>query len=185
MWARLQETQLYEKKQAEIILAFGCVRPGPFEQILRHGTELGVTVFIPVITARVNRKPEYRKERWDSVIRSAVAQCGRVAVPYVEPPISLSELLKRDLSSQENLILSTRPDAKPLLRWLDQSSLDRTLILVGPEGGFEQTEELQALKVGFNPVSLGSYPLRTETAAILATGIIAAARDCPNSNQSI
>ncbi|MDQ1240259.1 MAG: rRNA (uracil1498-N3)-methyltransferase, partial [Thermodesulfobacteriota bacterium] len=32
-----------DQDATEIILAFSCVRPGPMEQILRHGTELGVS----------------------------------------------------------------------------------------------------------------------------------------------
>jgi RsmE family RNA methyltransferase len=46
-------------------------------------------------------------------------------------------------------------------------------LLVGPEGGFELSEEEQAIRAGFRPVGLGSHILRTETAAIVAVGVIA------------
>ena len=39
-------------------------------------------------------------------------------------------------------------------------------IIIGPEGGFEQREIDEALKIGGKVISLGSRILRTETAAI-------------------
>ena len=41
-------------------------------------------------------------------------------------------------------------------------------ILIGPEGGFEEKEILEAEKIGGEIVSLGKRILRTETAAITA-----------------
>ncbi|GIX47725.1 MAG: hypothetical protein KatS3mg131_1936 [Candidatus Tectimicrobiota bacterium] len=45
-------------------------------------------------------------------------------------------------------------------------------VLIGPEGGFTAQEVAAAQAQGFVPVSLGPRVLRTETAAIVVTGII-------------
>jgi 16S rRNA (uracil1498-N3)-methyltransferase len=46
------------------------------------------------------------------------------------------------------------------------------VILIGPEGGLTVHEVEMARTEGFITVSLGSHLLRTETAAIVLTGIV-------------
>ena len=46
-------------------------------------------------------------------------------------------------------------------------------LLVGPEGDFSPEEVELAIKAGYRPVSLGSSRLRTETAAVVATTVVA------------
>jgi RsmE family RNA methyltransferase len=62
----------------------------------------------------------------------------------------------------------------PLLEVLETESTREAILLVGPEGGFDKDEEAQAMRAGFVPVTLGSYILRTETAAFVASGVLAA-----------
>ncbi len=47
----------------------------------------------------------------------------------------------------------------------------RTLFVVGPEGGFADTEVRALIDNGFTPVSLGHRVLRWETAALLCLGL--------------
>ena len=76
----LQSDAAPERKEPHVTLAFGSVRPGPFQEILRHGTEIGVSCFVPVISERVTRRPDHRKDRWQSVIASASAQSPQAAL---------------------------------------------------------------------------------------------------------
>lgn len=156
----------------QITLAFGCVRPGPFEEILRHCTELGVCRFVPILTSRTARRPDTRKNRWDAVVAAAAAQAGRATLPAVEAPTTLDTFLRQERKGLK-LILSTEPEATPLLGELQRSPFSQLVVLVGPEGGFEQTEEDRARTNGFSPVSLGLSRLRTETAAVVAVGAAA------------
>lgn len=156
----------------EVTLAFGCVRPGPFEQILRHCTQLGVSCFVPVIARRTERRPDARKDRWHSVVASAAAQAGRADLPVIEAPADLDEFLERDVPGSK-LVLSTHPGASPLLDQLERLPAPRLVLLVGPEGGFEPAEEDRARHQGFTPVSLGPFALRTETAAVVSVGAAA------------
>ncbi|MBP6588795.1 MAG: RNA methyltransferase, partial [Chitinophagaceae bacterium] len=47
-----------------------------------------------------------------------------------------------------------------------------SLICIGPEGDFTPDEIAQALKEGFQPVTLGNTRLRTETAGIVAASLL-------------
>ncbi|MBI5249328.1 MAG: 16S rRNA (uracil(1498)-N(3))-methyltransferase [Desulfomonile tiedjei] len=164
-------------EHVNIILAFACLRPGPMQEILRHCTELGVSVFVPLLTVRANRRPHEKKERWESTVAGASAQCGRVTVPRVLAPTSLSEFL-RDLEPDQVLLLLSRAGrAVPMWEALKGGLHDGIVILVGPEGGLEDAEEAQAVDSGFLHVSLGPRVLRAETAAIVAAGVIALSSD--------
>lgn len=171
-WGEILETGRSDSQGVHITLAFCCVRPGPVEQILRHGTELGVTQFIPLISARANRKPQEKKDRWHAIVASASAQCGRATVPEVEPPLELNTFLQREFHQATNLLLSTSPGAEPILDVLHRNIPGRVLVLVGPEGGFDGTEESGALRAGFHEVSLSRNILRSETAALVAVATV-------------
>jgi 16S rRNA (uracil1498-N3)-methyltransferase len=160
--------------EPRIVLAFSCVRPGPVQEILRHGTELGVSRFLPVVSLRSARRPREKKDRWESVIIAAAEQSGRVRVPAVESPLLLDDLLEREPGTDLGLVLSTAPRTTPVLARLEEQHERDVVILVGPEGGFEPEEETRIHRSGFIPVSLGPGVLRTETAAVVAVGVIAA-----------
>ena len=155
-----------------IALAFACVRPAPFQEILRHGTELGVSHFIPLLTQRTTRRPTEKRERWESIVRSACAQSGRCIPPRVEDPLTLEQFICRGIEEDTRLLLSPNPQAFPLLGLLRNASPQRAVVLVGPEGGLEPSEESFAIDAGFLAVSLGTAILRTETAASIAVGML-------------
>ena len=48
---------------------------------------------------------------------------------------------------------------------------ERVLLIVGPEGGFDEKEVALAAKKGLTPVSLGQRILRAETASIYMASV--------------
>jgi 16S rRNA (uracil1498-N3)-methyltransferase len=120
----------------------------------------------------VTRRPAEKKERWEAIVKSAAEQCGRVQCPEVEAPVMLEEFLESDLGRQTRLLLSPSAQAVPLFEVLETARPGEAVLLVGPEGGFHEDEEAHALGTGFVPVSLGSHILRTETAALMVSGML-------------
>lgn len=173
--ARIQESpERSDSNMPDIVLGFGCVRPGPFEEILRHCTELGVTIFAPLITERVVRRPETKKDRWTAVVVSAAQQCGRVHLPEVYPPADLKAFIYERSSEDLKIVCSQGSSSKPLSKVTSISGISSVVLIVGPEGGLVESEEELLIAEGYLPVRLSSRALRTETAAILATGIASA-----------
>ncbi len=160
-----------------ISLAFSCIRPAPTEEILRHGTELGINEFFPVLAERSNRKPLQAKDRWRHIIESAVSQCGRIDAPTIQDPLALPDFLHAIPHPATRLVLSTEENSPSMLSALGNQLLDRVTILAGPEGGFADREKRLILEVGFQPASLGGNILRTETAALAAVSIVSAWRN--------
>jgi len=144
------------------------------DEILRHGTELGVSRFVPLLSERSNRKPNERKDRWETVVAAAAAQSGRLELPTIEAPMPLKEFLAIKSHTGRNILLVTSPHGSPMLKILDKAAGSPVVILVGPEGGFTPAEEMEAGDAGFVPATLGPGVLRTETAAITAAGIVSA-----------
>lgn len=156
-----------------LTVAAGLIKHrGRFETFLEKAVELGVSEIVPLITARTE-KARLREDRAEGILIAAMKQCGRTRLPLLRKPTSISELLERpfdlglcchegagrDAPLMDALVRETRPAA--------------VTTLVGPEGGFTDTELDSARAAGFRVVSLGRRRLRAETAALAAAACIA------------
>lgn len=74
------------------VLLFAPLKRDATELVVRMGTELGVTHFLPVITERTNTH-RLNRERLGVIAREAAEQCERLDVPAIEPPASLLDRL--------------------------------------------------------------------------------------------
>ncbi len=156
----------------EITLGFSTVRPGPVQEILRHGTELGVSRFVPILSRRANRRPPEKKQRWEAIVASALAQSRRRVLPEIEIPMTFDQFIEWAGQEEVRLLLATGPEAVPILATLEERAPQKVVILAGPEGGLDASEIKKAIDVGFEPVSLSRSILRAETAAVVATGMV-------------
>ena len=149
-----------------------------YEWVLQKGTELGVSAFLPVISARslVQKKDAIaaKQERWESIIREAAEQSHRARLPVLMEAMALVEAVA--LPSCESDILKvcahTSAEATPLRDILRNNQPEECWILIGPEGGFTEDEVSLAQAHGFLVTSLGKRVLRMETAAIASAAII-------------
>ena len=140
-----------------------------YEWILQKGTELGVTEFLPVISQRtlVQKAGQIEKKRlrWELILKEAAEQSHRGKLPILLPVKQFEDCLSGVDEDTCNLIAHTS-DAGLLRSELNQYSGNRYNLLIGPEGGFTETEMEQALEAGFHVISLGKRILRMETAAL-------------------
>lgn len=152
-----------------VVLAIAPLKGDGMEFVIQKATELGVAEIRPVITIRTDAaaRPALRgtrQERWEKVASGAAEQSGRAVVPEVFPTAMLDELLRMSFDGRRLLFLDTEgPTA--LER---EPRPTRTLLLIGPPGGFEEREIAAAGQAGFEVTRLGPRVLRTETAAIAA-----------------
>ncbi len=156
----------------KVDLAFGCIRPGPTEEIIRHCTELGVHSFYPLLFERSNRRPDSVRTRWIKIASSACAQSGRSKIPTFNDPMYLEQFLNEVSRDSCLVYFALNREIPPLRIILDSCKPDQVVFVIGPEGGLTHQEESQLTTAGFVATSLGSTTLRTETAAIVAVGIV-------------
>jgi 16S rRNA (uracil1498-N3)-methyltransferase len=152
-----------------VTLAFAVPRHTRTEWLLEHGTEVGVTTFQPLWTERTRPQGE-RSERWARIVHAAAGQCDRAWLPSVAAARELQDFLRSP----------TLPDT----RWLASADGPRgtaavpeqgaCVLLVGPEGGFSEPEQAALAAARFQPLRLGPYVLRTETAALVGAALLLA-----------
>ena len=138
---------------------------------LQKATELGVNEITPFISARVNvnitaNRLEKKMDHWRSVVASACEQSGRAAIPNLNQPSAFNVAINNSPGECIKLIASPSADKAAL----SSTSISTTscICAVGPEGGFNQDEILQAQHEGFTAIKMGPRILRLETAVISA-----------------
>jgi 16S rRNA (uracil1498-N3)-methyltransferase len=125
-------------------------------------TELGVTAFVPLRTARTVVQPrEARLERLQRQVIEASKQCGRNVLMSVGDLVDWGAYTGRaDLPA---LRLVAHPGGEE--GWTAAPAAG-VVVAVGPEGGFTDEEIALARDRGWRVVGLGPRVLRVETAAL-------------------
>lgn len=168
-------------RQAHRLIGQGLPKGDKLEDILQHGTELGMDGLWPLTLERCvvkleGDKAEVRRVRWQRICHEASKQSRRSEVPTVAPLAGLGSFLEafREGSAPRlGVVLDeARAGVCSLPALLETEAGAEVLqhgalwALVGPEGGLSRGEVQAACEAGFVPVSLGPRILRTETAAL-------------------
>jgi len=161
--------RVHEPARALTLGAGILKNPSRFDYLVEKATEIGVTRIVPLVTERTI--PRHAKtERWQKLCVAAMKQSGRSVLPEVAQPETLGEFL----SSAGPHALKFIPHEKaeiPLTR-SRVAGEGRAVVCIGPEGGFSDEEIARAQEAGFEPVTLGTRRLRTETAALVSCTIL-------------
>jgi len=172
---RLQSLSSMQSR-GHLILAAALIKSARFEWVLQKATELGVAEIIPLSTSRsgvrlTGRGVDSRLDRWDRILKEAAKQCRRMDAPRLHKPLDFSGFLRlEELSCCAKFFFYEKsPDL-----WQPAKSClsEKTVLCVGPEGGWDSLEIEQAVAAGYEAFSLGPWILRAETAAIAAVAIL-------------
>lgn len=157
----------------ELNLLLGVSKGERMDWAMQKTVELGATRILPLFTVRSvvrlkGERLERRMDHWRNVVVSACEQCGRCRLPQLDRAAHLSQAVEPGAADLRLLLhhggalgLDALP---PPRRGID--------LLVGPEGGLEQTEIHLAVGHGFVPVRLGPRIMRAETAPLAALAAI-------------
>ena len=140
------------------------------EWFIEKCTEIGVDEITPIL-CRFSERKIIKPERLEKIIVSAAKQSLKAYFPILNPMCSFRDFIQQTTVSQKFIAHCYEQD-KQLLQRVYQKSSD-AVILIGPEGDFSLEEVQAAIQHQFQPVSLGSSRLRTETAGIAACHTVA------------
>jgi 16S rRNA (uracil1498-N3)-methyltransferase len=150
------------------------------ELVWRMAAELGAARLQPLIAARGVVREPLPLERWAAIIREATEQCERLWLPELAPPLSASRCWSEARPGTRLLATTRRADIPPLASWVqalwNNNPWEPVTLAVGPEGGWSEEEERQALGAGWQMVTLGDSILRTSTAAVAGLATLALLR---------
>jgi 16S rRNA (uracil1498-N3)-methyltransferase len=158
----LTEVAREPRPEPWVTVAFAPVKGDRPEWAVQKLTELGVDRIVPLLAARsvVRWAPGgAHLLRLRRVAREAAVQSRRTWLPVVDDIVDFAAV-----AGEAGAALA-HPGGRP-------PSLDRPTVLVGPEGGWDDTE----LAAGTSRVGLGPRILRTETAAVAAGTLLCALR---------
>lgn len=146
--------------------------------LVEKAAEFGLRRLHPVETARSASVADAGRSAgfWEKARRRALAavkQSGSAWAPEITPPASLEDRLQSDEAGGIRVVLDLEgpPLAAVLEDW--SASTERPTLLVGPEGGLEESERSACASAGFRAASLGPTVLRFETAAVAALAVAA------------
>ncbi|MCP4050225.1 MAG: 16S rRNA (uracil(1498)-N(3))-methyltransferase [bacterium] len=178
------------KSLINITLAQCLPKQDKMSDILKKCTQIGVNIFIPIISSRVisrfdEKRALKKKGRWDKVLESAASQSKRDHIPDLLPVLELDTFLgnqtgvkglknsKYDLKlvcweeEKNNKLKMVLRDYAGSLN-IKEKKEHSILVFIGPEGGLA-VEEVQKLKNNnFISVSIGKTVLRVENAGFSA-----------------
>lgn len=147
------------------------------DSVIQKAVECGVAEITTFESARcITRAKEENEEKKLSrrrrIATEAAKQCGRAAIPDVNPTVSFGKMLelakRADLALfcyEEESGVTLRDALTAAKAKFPADRVPNVAIVVGSEGGFSKEEAEAAKQAGILSVGLGKRILRTETAA--------------------
>jgi len=164
----------------------GVPKASKMDLIVQKCVELGACEIVPVFMKRtvVEGKAgglSKRIDRWQKIADEAAKQSKRGMLPKVGEDISFSEMLEELKNFDLVLFLYEDEKSRTFRRAVEESKASlseagcgkpRIAVIVGPEGGFAESEVEDLEAFGIYPVTVGGRILRTETAGFAALSML-------------
>ncbi|MGL4688017.1 MAG: RsmE family RNA methyltransferase [Fusobacteriaceae bacterium] len=159
-------------KETIIHSAIGMLKNDKMNLTIQKLTEIGIGKIIPYFSKRCIIKLNEKKDKWDLISKEALKQCQGVKFVEIPEPLTLEKV---DLSTYDLVIVpyegTEEQNLKNIMKNLKLKP-KKILYIIGPEGGFENSEIAYLEKQGAVIVTLGKRILRAETASIVVGGIL-------------
>jgi 16S rRNA (uracil1498-N3)-methyltransferase len=163
----------------QIVLAQALLKEKKMDRLLRHLCELGITHWVPFISERSVPKPGAKRlparvERWEKILKESCKQCQRASLPQIMKMMSFEEVVQFGQSCDLKIVFYENESAtlRSLVSPSPEPAPQKILSILGPEGGFSDSEIAHARSDGCVIAGLGPRILRAETATIAACTLI-------------
>lgn len=161
--------------EPDLWLVFAPIKKARLDFIAQKATELGVSHLQPVYTRRtiVDR---VKTERLHANAVEAAEQCERLTVPTIAEPTKLEAILQDWPLNRKIMFcdetLSGDAAHTALAKAGAKNDNEPWAIIIGPEGGFDDTERKAIIEhPSTTVVALGPRVLRADTAAMAAISL--------------
>jgi 16S rRNA (uracil1498-N3)-methyltransferase len=145
------------------------------ELVIQKVTEICAASYIVYNSKRsvsiwTKDKFENKKNRFSKIIKEACEQSKQHTIPTINFVNNLNEICFQNYDLK--LIAYEKENEKNLIKNSLLKNAKNILVVIGPEGGFDEKEVDDFINKGFISVSLGNSILRCETAPIYTASII-------------
>jgi 16S rRNA (uracil1498-N3)-methyltransferase len=160
--------------EPDLWLMFAPIKRARLDWLVEKATELGVAALLPVWTAHTQVE-RVNLERLRVHAVEAAEQSERLSVPELRSPERLERLLAEWPVERRLMMCDESGKGEPLSEALIRMPPGPIALLVGPEGGFDETELDAVGNLSFvTRIGLGPRVLRAETAALAAVAVFQA-----------
>lgn len=153
---------------------FAPLKVGRLDYLVQKAVEMGAGLLQPVMTQHVQGKIT-NLDRLQANAVEAAEQCGVLAIPTVQPPKKLTDLLDGWDSGRRIIFCDEDSATQNPISGLSAVEERSLALLVGPEGGFSDEERALLRSLPFvTAIPLGPRILRADTAAVAALAVVQA-----------
>jgi 16S rRNA (uracil1498-N3)-methyltransferase len=154
----------------DLTLAAAILKHDRFDLVIQKAVELGVATLIPLDVVRFDVRAKdaaKRLDRWRRIALEATKQCGRARLMKIGQPTSVKDVIRVPDPSTTVMFSERDGGALPL-----SFAGSRLTAIIGPVGGWDDSELKAAQDRGISIVTLRGRVLRAETAAIAIAAIL-------------
>jgi 16S rRNA (uracil1498-N3)-methyltransferase len=161
-----------QEEGPDIDYLFAPLKRARLDYMVQKATEMGVGRLQPVLTRRTT--PErVNLERMRANAIEAAEQCGILRIPEVIAPRKLAALVADWDCGRALIFCDEQSEERCPFTTLARVRPGPLALLVGPEGGFDESERaLLTSKPFVTSISLGPRVLRADTAAVAALALV-------------
>ncbi len=167
----------------DVTLFMGYAKQDKLEDEIRHGTELGISHFVPFFSRYcvvTPKKEDQKNVRYARIAFEAAKQSGRGVIPDVAMPMANFGEVCRSFADYDLVLFFYECGGAPLTQLLapyadakpGTDRKPRIALVTGAEGGFSEKEAADAVAAGAKQVGLGPRILRCETAPLAAAAAV-------------
>ena len=155
--------------------AFAPLKHARLDYMVQKAVEMGVATLTPVMT-RHTQVTRVNLERMRANTIEAAEQCGILSLPAVHEPIAFDRWISTLGADRMVIFCDEESETGDPLAALKRAQPGPAVLLIGPEGGFEESERRALLaRERAIRLSLGPRILRSDTAAVAALALVQAA----------
>jgi 16S rRNA (uracil1498-N3)-methyltransferase len=160
--------------QPDLIFLFAPLKVGRLDYLVQKAVEMGAGIIQPVLTQHTQVQ-KVGVERLQANVIEAAEQCGILSIPHVQELQKLDAVLGSWDKTRRIIFCDEDAQTNNPISRLGAIGEKQLAVLIGPEGGFSQTERETLRALPFvTAIPLGPRILRADTAAVAALAVVQA-----------
>ncbi len=157
----------------DLTIGQGYLKDKKMDAVVRQLTELGVVRWVPFLSRRSIPSPgpqrlQGRYRRWQKISMESLKQCRRSRAMDISPVVRFEEALGMGAQCDLKVIFWEGAKAAAVMHRRRSPNPSSLFMMIGPEGGFDETEIHLARQKGFEVAGMGPRILKAETAVLAA-----------------
>lgn len=171
---QINEQTRVQPEASKLIYCFAPLKQGRLDYMVQKAVEMGAGVLQPVITQHT-QVPKLGSDRIKANATEAAEQCGNLSLPECREALRFHAFLEQWDTSVPLIFCDEGHESNNPLEQLQALPRGTHGIIIGPEGGFSESERQYLHNQPFvTSIPLGPRILRADTAAVAALTLVQA-----------